>query len=87
MQVTNTSNQSYFESLMNRLSLIINCQNLDEFFYDEMMKKQSGDKHSEIGLLLMFKDYQIKLGAKLVEKEEDLFDITVQAYYFIDNQE
>lgn len=87
MQVSNTSNQSYFQSLMNRLSLIINSQNLDELFYDEMLKKASGDKQSEIGLLIMFKDYQIKLGAKLVKKGEDLFDITVQAYYFIDNNE
>jgi hypothetical protein len=85
MQVSNTSNQSYFESLINRLTLIINSQNLDDLFYDEMLKKESGDKQSEIGLLLIFKDYQVKLGAKLVEKDEDLFDITVQAYYFIDN--
>lgn len=85
MQVSNTSNQSYFESLINRLTLIINSQNLDDLFYDEMLKKESGDKQSEIGLLLIFKDYQVKLGAKLVEKGEDLFDITVQAYYFIEN--
>jgi len=85
MQVSNTSNQSYFESLINRLTLIINSQNLDDLFYNEMSKKASGDKQSEIGLLLIFKDYQVKLGAKLVEKGEDLFDITVQAYYFIDN--
>jgi hypothetical protein len=85
MQVSNTSNQSYFESLIKRLTLIINSQNLDDLFYDEMLKKESGDKQSEIGLLLIFKDYQVKLGAKLVEKGEDLFDITVQAYYFIEN--
>ncbi|MGM0532392.1 MAG: slr1658 superfamily regulator [Bacteroidota bacterium] len=87
MQVSNISNQSYFESLINRLTHIINSKNLDELFYNEMLKKANGDKQSEIGLLIMIKDYQIKLGAKLAEKGEDLFEITVQAYYFIDNHE
>ena len=84
MQVTNTSNKSYFESLINRLGLIINSKNLDELFFKEMQKKSNGNKQSEIGLLIIFKDYEIKLGAKLVEKGNNLFEITIQAYYFLD---
>jgi len=49
---------------------------------ETLMQKEEGHSDSGIGLLLLLKDYPIKVGAKFVEVGGK-YKIFLQAYYYI----
>jgi hypothetical protein len=85
IQIKNTCNKTNYFALYARLEKLLSTSDLDELYLTEMIAKSRGDLDSGIGLLLILKDYNIKIGAKFEEHpEKDLFDIIFQVYYYME---
>lgn len=58
---------------------------LDELYINTLAGKPVDSSDSGIGLLLMIKDYNIKLGAQFQHDEElDQYKVIIQTYYYIE---
>lgn len=85
LQVKNTCNKTNYLSLKKRLEQLLSTNDLDDLYLKEMTAKSRGDIESGIGLLLILKDYNIKIGAKFEENpQEGLYDIIFQVYYYME---
>ncbi len=85
MQIKNVCNKLHYESLKHRLEKLLDPDtDLEELYVSEMEKKTHGDKNSGIGLLMLLKDYHIQIGAKFELFTDDLYNVTVQVYYFME---
>lgn len=87
MQVKNTCSKTHYLALKNRLEKLLNCKDLEQLYIDEMTKEIENRKGSGIGLLLILKDYNIKIGAKLEEKNDEGYETTIQVYYQMEREE
>lgn len=87
IEVRNTCNKTHYESLKNRLTKLLNHDNLDQLYIEEMIEKGEEAAGSGIGLLLIMKDYNIKIGAKFVDLGHDLYETTMQVYYYMEEEE
>ncbi len=87
MQVKNTCNKTNYSVLKKRLEKLQNTEDLENLYIEEMIKKGDSGQGSGIGLLLLLKDYQSKIGAKFEERKDGLYDITIQVYYFMEEEE
>ncbi len=87
IQVKNTCNSTNYKSLKNRLIKLLETEDLDQLYLEDMMSKVEENKSSGIGLLIILKDYNVKIGAKLEEKEGGLYDTTIQVYYFMEEED
>jgi len=85
LEVKNSSNRTNFLGLRKRLEKLLTTEDLDGLYLNEMVAKSRGDINSGIGLLLMLKDYNVKMGAKFIEdSDKELFNIIFQVYYFME---
>jgi len=85
LQVKNTCNKTNYLAMKKRMETLLNNKNLDELYINEMQAKSRGDIDSGIGLLLIYKDYNIKIGAKFEElHHQETYDIIFQVYYYIE---
>ncbi len=84
MQVQNVCNQKNFEALKKSMGKLLDSDyNLDDLYMKRMMEKSSADKDSGIGLLMLLKDFPVKVGVKLSSSEDGSYQVCVQAYYFL----
>ena len=61
-------------------------KDLDELYINTLAGKPADPSESGIGLLLMLKDYNIKLGAQFHHNEEtDKYKVIIQTYYYIEH--
>ena len=84
MEVENYARKQYFSSLKEHFEKLIDTSDLDNLYLQQMEKSMKNEQTSGIGLLLLLKDYPIKLGIRLEEIDEGMYKITVQVYYFIE---
>lgn len=84
MEVENYARKQYFNSLKNHFETLLNTKDLDNLYLRQMEKSIEDEQTSGIGLLLLLKDYPIKLGIRLEEIDDGMYKITVQVYYFIE---
>jgi len=58
---------------------------VESLYFDKLGKKRDGDAESGIGLLMLLKDYPVKLGVKIVRHAagDQGGDVTVQAFCFL----
>lgn len=86
IQVENYTSESQFNGFQKELTKLIESEDLDELYFDTLAKKTEGDSGSGIGLILLVKDYNLKIGAQFHHLEEKgLYKVIIQAYYYIEN--
>jgi hypothetical protein len=83
MQVQNICNQKNFELLKKSMTKLLNEVDLEEFYIKRMMEKSAVDKDSGIGLLILLKDFPVKVGIKMSALADGTYQVTVQGYYFL----
>src|SRR5690606_17406233 len=84
IQTENYTPKLHYEKLRNHLRKLTEVKDLDELYIDTLAGKPKDPSESGIGLLLMLKDYNIKLGAQFHHDEEtDQYKVIIQTYYYI----
>ncbi|MBP7699224.1 MAG: GHKL domain-containing protein [Saprospiraceae bacterium] len=86
IQIENSTSEQHFEFLKKYLEEILQLSDLESFYVNKVESKLSSNSESEIGigLIILLKDYDIKLGARFLQ-EENNFSICIQAYYNFNN--
>lgn len=84
MQIENACNEKNKDSLTSILNKLISFDDINDLYYKEIEKKMT-DKGSSagIGLIMLKKDFNIKIGAKFLNVAENEFIVTMQIYYFM----
>lgn len=81
-EIENETTEQHFYKYKAHMEKLLNAEDLDEIYMETLMQKEEGHSDSGIGLLLLLKDYPIKVGAKFVEVGGK-YKIFLQAYYYI----
>lgn len=84
MQVENFSTETNFRLLREQAELLFNSTDLDEMYVEKMENKLLGGEDSGIGLLMLIKDYPIKMGFQFENTEENPFKIITQVYFYME---
>jgi hypothetical protein len=63
---------------------LLAAKDLDGVYVKTMEGRRLGDQQSGIGLLLMIKDYPVKLAVRLAPKSPECTVVTVRAHYFLE---
>jgi len=85
--IENSTTEKNLLKFKDRFSELMECEDLDQLYFDTLLAEADNneEKHSGIGLLLLLKDYPLKLGAHLrMDPDNNNFIITIQAFYYLD---
>lgn len=85
IQIENNTTSNHFEAFQKHLTDLLECEDLDAYYIDLLATKAEGTSESGIGLLLLLKDYQIKVGAKFIRDQDEQYKVIIQAYYYIES--
>ncbi|MCG8698547.1 MAG: GHKL domain-containing protein [Bacteroidales bacterium] len=85
-QVQNECEEVHYKSIKKRLSQLLSVGDLNDLFIHEMMEKSSADTTSGIGLLILLKDYDVKIGAGFISKENRKYSVNIQVYYNMEDK-
>lgn len=85
IQTENYAPKLHFQKLKQHLKSLTEAEDLDEFYFETLTSKPAESSDSGIGLLLLLKDYDIKIGAQF-QYIEDIgqYKVTIQTYYYIE---
>lgn len=83
MQIENLTTPVHFENFKVHFEKLLACEDLDSLYINLLANKDESSGESGIGLLLLMKDYPIKLGAKF-ETNGDEYRVILQAYYSLE---
>lgn len=84
MHIVNECNKTNYEALKNGVDKLLSEGDLDGLYINKMIAKSENSKESGIGLLMIIKDYDIKIGLRISDLGNDLYKVEVQAYYFME---
>ena len=85
IQTENYTPESHFQKLRKHLSELTEAKDLDELYIKTLAAKSDTTSDSGIGLLLLVKDYNLKIGAQFRHIEETgQYKVTIQSYYYIE---
>ena len=79
IEIENIADKSQAPLLVNNLQKILETNDVATLYFDKLARKEEGNTESGIGLLMLLKDYPVKLGLRVVN-ENDSCKVTVQAY-------
>lgn len=83
VQIENLTTEHHFCRFREHLTKLLNHEDLDQLYFETMAGKSEKNSESGIGLLLLLKDYQIKIGAHFKE-ENGQYRVVLQALYYLD---
>jgi hypothetical protein len=84
IEVQNDSTPAYGQKFEDYLKVLFSATDLDEMYMQLMEDQAAGLRQSGIGLLLLLKDYPVKLGAQLLRDGNERDVIVVRAYYHME---
>lgn len=86
IQVENYTSKENYLKLYGHLKKLTEAENLDELYIKTLSEKADTSSGSGIGLLLLAKDYNLRIGAQFEHIEKDnLYKVTTQSYYYIEH--
>jgi len=83
IQIENLTSEQHFFKFQEHLAMLLESESLEDYYVETLAAKSEGSTDSGIGLLLLLKDYPLKLGAKFIQSDNQ-FKIVLQAFYYID---
>lgn len=85
IETENYTPKLHFQKLWNHLTKLTQTKDLEELYIKTLADKPPGATDSGIGLLLLLKDYQIKIGAQFQQMEDSgQYKVIIQTYYYIE---
>ncbi|HRI26718.1 MAG TPA: hypothetical protein PK239_11570 [Chitinophagales bacterium] len=87
MQLQNYTTPNHFYYFKNYLASLLEQDNLEQLYIEKIVQK-SDQKVTEsgMGMLILLKDYPVKIGATFIEDPHtDHYEIITQLYYYFDN--
>jgi hypothetical protein len=84
IQIENLTTKHHFLKLQRQLKRLQSNHDLENLYFETLVAKSESPEDSGIGLLLIRKDYQIRLGAKFIESDGK-YRVQIQALYVFDN--
>ncbi len=88
IQIENNTTKIFLQNLRNHLKKLTEADDLDTIYFETLEQKSLDNPDSGIGLLLMLKDYPVKIGAKFIEDpENEKYKVVIRAYYFTESKE
>ncbi|AVV48842.1 slr1658 superfamily regulator [Leptospira santarosai] len=79
IEIKNSTNEIYKNRLENSISTLIN-RNSDEIYINKLKSRDENEPNSGIGLLLLSKDFPVRLGFSINEISNGTYDVIVRAY-------
>jgi hypothetical protein len=83
MQIENITTEHHFKKFQAHFRKLIEANDLEEAYFEALIKKADEKYDSGIGLLLIMKDYPIKMGVRFIEDAKGKFKIITQTFFFI----
>ena len=81
IEIENIADKSQAPLLIQSLKKILAAKDIDKLYFDKLALKEEGNTESGIGLLMLLKDYPVKLGLRVLRMEDrEACEVTVQAY-------
>jgi len=80
IEIENITTEHHYQSFQKHLQKLVEADDLDELYFETLAAKSQSSEDSGIGLLLLMKDYPIKIGARFRE-EDNKFKVLLQAFY------
>lgn len=85
IQIENYTSKENYLKLYQHLKKLKETEDLDELYIKTLSEKSDAPSESGIGLLLLAKDYNLKIGAQFEFLEDlNLYKVTTQSYYYIE---
>lgn len=85
IEVVNNTPESHFKKLQKHLTELTESTDLDELYIRTLAEKSEATSDSGIGLLLLVKDYNLKVGAQFHNNEETgECKVIIQTYYYLE---
>ena len=85
IEIVNTTPQPHFRKLQKHLTKLTESADLDELYIQTLSNNMENTRDSGIGLLILTKDYDLKIGAQFRENEETgECQVVIQTYYYIE---
>lgn len=84
IEVQNDSTPAYGQKFEEYLKVLFGAADLDEMYMQVMEDQAAGNRQSGIGLLLMLKDYPLKLGVQFLRDGNERDLVVVRAYYHME---
>ncbi len=85
IQVENFTSKENYLKLYGHLKELSEADDLDELYIKTLSEKSDASSGSGIGLLLLAKDYKLKIGAQFrFNEDSNLYKVTTQSYYYIE---
>ena len=83
ISIENLTTDFHYNHFQTHLSNLLSSDNLEDLYIETLANKMEGSTDSGIGLLLIMKDYPVKMGAKFIEKD-DKYIVRMNVYYTLD---
>jgi hypothetical protein len=85
IEIVNSPPLSHFYKLQKHLTKLTESEDLDELYIDILANKLEETPDSGMGLLILTKDYDLKIGAQFRRNEETgECQVIIQTYYYIE---
>ena len=85
IEIVNTPPQSHFHKLQKHLTKLTESADLDELYIQTLTNKLGETPDSGMGLLILTKDYDLKIGAQFRKNEETgECKVIIQTYYYVE---
>jgi len=86
VEIKNDATVSMAQEFARYIQRILATSDLDEMYRDILEKHRLTDSRSGIGLLLLIKDYGLRLGVRFARTGDEGTTVTVRAFYFIGDE-
>jgi len=84
IEIENITTEHHFNSFQKHLKVLLEAEDLDSLYFETLASKSENSDDSGIGLLLLMKDYPIRIGARFKE-DHGQFKVLLQAFYSFSN--
>ena len=86
LTVQNTINRSTYLNFSTLIQELLESTDLESLYFQKLESKTENDTSSGLGLLMLLKDYPIKMGVKFDEIDSDTYTVTTNVYCFMEEE-
>ncbi len=86
IHIENNTTEQHFYHFKSYLKSLLDDTDLESRYIEKLEQKSLNDNNSGMGLIMLLKDYPVKIGARLLEcPEKNEYRIAVNAFYYMED--
>ncbi|MCC5918230.1 MAG: hypothetical protein JJU02_13000 [Cryomorphaceae bacterium] len=84
IEIENITTINHYEGYKKHVKNLLECEDLEGLYYQTLAEKSDSPEGSGIGIMLLLKDYPIKIGARF-HSEDGTHRVKIQVYYSLES--